>query len=134
MDENYTDFGFSASVTGVSNVDGTTSMGLKYEDSTGIDFDVNVTGADSDAALEKLTFATITKLATEKKKQEEMEKKNKAAEKRNDEILKLISELDKLDVQRAELNEKIKAMRYAQKENLEVATETDVNKFFDFLK
>lgn len=134
MDENYTDFGFSASVTGVSNVDGTTSMGLKYEDSTGINFDVNVTGADSDAALEKLTFATITKLATEKKKQEEMEKKNKAAEKRNDEILKLVSELDKLDVQRAELNEKIKAMRYAQKENLEVATETDVNKFFDFLK
>lgn len=134
MDENYTDFGFSASVTGVSNVDGTTSMGLKYEDSTGIDFDVNVTGADSDAALEKLTFATITKLATEKKKQEEMEKKNKAAEKRNDEILKLVSELDKLDVQRAELNEKIKAMRCAQKENLEVATETDVNKFFDFLK
>ena len=134
MDENYTDFGFSASVTGVSNVDGTTSIGLKYEDSTGIDFDVNVTGADSDAALEKLTFATITKLATEKKKQEEMEKKNKAAEKRNDEILKLVSELDKLDVQRAELNEKIKAMRYAQKENLEVATETDVNKFFDFLK
>lgn len=134
MDENYTDFGFSASVTGVSNVDGTTSMGLKYEDSTGVNFDVNVTGADSDAALEKLTFATITKLATEKKKQEEMEKKNKAAEKRNDEILKLVSELDKLDVQRAELNEKIKAMRYAQKENLEVATETDVNKFFDFLK
>lgn len=134
MDENYTDFGFSASVTGVSNVDGTTSMGLKYEDSTGIDFDVNVTGADSDAALEKLTFATITKLATERKKQEEMEKKNKAAEKRNDEILKLVSELDKLDVQRAELNEKIKAMRYAQKENLEVATETDLNKFFDFLK
>lgn len=134
MDENYTDFGFSASVTGVSNIDGTTSMGLKYEDSTGIDFDVNVTGADSDAALEKLTFATITKLATEKKKQEEMEKKNKAAEKRNDEILKLVSELDKLDVQRAELNEKIKAMRYAQKENLEVATETDLNKFFDFLK
>lgn len=134
MDENYTDFGFSASVTGVSNVDGTTSIGLKYEDSTGIDFDVNVTGADSDAALEKLTFATITKLATEKKKQEEMEKKNKAAEKRNDEILKLVSELDKLDVQRAELNEKIKAMRYAQKENLEVATETDLNKFFDFLK
>lgn len=134
MDENYTDFGFSASVTGVSNVDGTTSMGLKYEDSTGIDFDVNVTGADSDAALEKLTFATITKLATEKKKQEEMEKKNKVAEKRNDEILKLVSELDKLDVQRAELNEKIKAMRYAQKENLEVATETDLNKFFDFLK
>lgn len=134
MDENYTDFGFSASVTGVSNVDGTTSIGLKYEDSTGINFDVNVTGADSDAALEKLTFATITKLATEKKKQEEMEKKNKAAEKRNDEILKLVSELDKLDVQRAELNEKIKAMRYAQKENLEVATETDLNKFFDFLK
>ncbi len=134
MDENYTDFGFSASVTGVSNVNGTTSMGLKYEDSTGIDFDVNVTGADSDAALEKLTFATITKLATEKKKQEEIEKKNKAAEKRNDEILKLVSELDKLDVQRAELNEKIKAMRYAQKENLEVATETDLNKFFDFLK
>lgn len=134
MDENYTDFGFSASVTGVSNVDGTTSMGLKYEDSTGVNFDVNVTGADSDAALEKLTFATITKLATEKKKQEEMEKKNKAAEKRNDEILKLVSELDKLDVQRAELNEKIKAMRYAQKENLEVATETDPNKFFDFLK
>lgn len=134
MDENYTDFGFSASVTGVSNVDGTTSMGLKYEDSTGVNFDVNVTGADSDAALEKLTFATITKLATEKKKQEEMEKKNKSAEKRNDEILKLVSELDKLDVQRAELNEKIKAMRYAQKENLEVATETDVNKFFDFLK
>lgn len=134
MDENYTDFGFSASVTGVSNVDGTTSMGLKYEDSTGVNFDVNVTGADSDAALEKLTFATITKLATEKKKQEEMEKKNKAAEKRNDEILKLVSELDKLDVQRAELKEKIKAMRYAQKENLEVATETDVNKFFDFLK
>lgn len=134
MDENYTDFGFSASVTGVSNVDGTTSMGLKYEDSTGINFDVNVTGADSDAALEKLTFATITKLATEKKKQEEMEKKNKAAEKRNDKILKLVSELDKLDVQRAELNEKIKAMRYAQKENLEVATETDLNKFFDFLK
>lgn len=132
MDENYTDFGFSASVTGVSNVDGTTSMGLKYEDSTGVNFDVNVTGADSDAALEKLTFATITKLATEKKKQEEMEKKNKAAEKRNDEILKLVSELDKLDVQRAELNEKIKAMRYAQKENLEVATETDLNKFFDF--
>lgn len=134
MDENYTDFGFSASVTGVSNVDGTTSMGLKYEDSTGINFDVNVTGADSDAALEKLTFATITKLATEKKKQEEMEKKNKAAEKRNDEILKLVSELDKLDVQRAELNEKIKAMRYAQKENLEVATETDLDKFFNFLK
>lgn len=134
MDENYTDFGFSASVTGVSNVDGTTSMGLKYEDSTGVNFDVNVTGADSDAALEKLTFATITKLATEKKKQEEMEKKNKAAEKRNDEILKLVSELDKLDVQRAELNEKIKAMRYAQKENLEVATETDLNKFFDFSK
>lgn len=134
MDENYTDFGFSASVTGVSNVDGTTSMGLKYEDSTGVNFDVNVTGADSDAALEKLTFATITKLATEKKKQEEMGKKNKAAEKRNDEILKLVSELDKLDVQRAELNEKIKAMRYAQKENLEVATETDLNKFFDFLK
>lgn len=134
MDENYTDFGFSASVTGVSNVDGTTSMGLKYEDSTGVNFDVNVTGADSDAALEKLTFATITKLATEKKKQEEMEKKNKAAEKRNDEILKLVSELDKLDVQRAELNEKIKAMRYAQKENLEVATETNLNKFFDFLK
>lgn len=134
MDENYTDFGFSASVTGVSNVDGTTSMGLKYEDSTGVNFDVNVTGADSDAALEKLTFATITKLATEKKKQEEMEKKNKAAEKRNDEILKLVSELDKLDVQRAELNEKIKAMRYAQRENLEVATETDLNKFFDFLK
>lgn len=134
MDENYTDFGFSASVTGVSNVDGTTSMGLKYEDSTGIDFDVNVTGADSDAALEKLTFATITKLATEKKKQEEMEKKNKAAEKRNDEILKLVSELDKLDIQRAELNEKIKAMRYAQKKNLEVATETDLDKFFDFLK
>ena len=134
MDKNYTDFGFSASVTGVSNVDGTTSMGLKYEDSTGVNFDVNVTGADSDAALEKLTFATITKLATEKKKQEEMEKKNKAAEKRNDEILKLVSELDKLDVQRAELNEKIKAMRYAQKENLEVATETDPNKFFDFLK
>jgi|GEM_PF-4702319 hypothetical protein len=134
MDENYTDFGFSASVTGVSNVDGTTSMGLKYEDSTGVNFDVNVTGADSDAALEKLTFATITKLATEKKKQEEMEKKNKAAEKRNDKILKLVSELDKLDVQRAELNEKIKAMRYAQKENLEVATETDLNKFFDFLK
>lgn len=134
MDENYTDFGFSASVTGVSNIDGTTSMGLKYGDSTGIDFDVNVTGADSDAALEKLTFATITKLATEKKKQEEMAKKNKAAEKRNDEILKLVSELDKLDVQRAELNEKIKAMRYAQKENLEVATETDLNKFFDFLK
>lgn len=134
MDENYTDFGFSASVTGVSNVDGTTSMGLKYEDSTGVNFDVNVTGADSDAALEKLTFATITKLATEKKKQEEMEKKNKAAEKRNDEILKLVSELDKLDVQRAELNEKIKAMRYAQKENLEVATETDLDKFFDFLK
>lgn len=134
MDENYTDFGFSASVTGVSNVDGTTSMGLKYEDSTGVNFDVNVTGADSDAALEKLTFATITKLATEKKKQEEMEKKNKAAEKRNDEILKLVSELDKLDVQRAKLNEKIKAMRYAQKENLEVATETDLNKFFDFLK
>lgn len=134
MDENYTNFGFSASVTGVSNVDGTTSMGLKYEDSTGVNFDVNVTGADSDAALEKLTFATITKLATEKKKQEEMEKKNKAAEKRNDEILKLVSELDKLDVQRAELNEKIKAMRYAQKENLEVATETDLNKFFDFLK
>ena len=134
MDENYTDFGFSASVTGVSNVDGTTSMGLKYEDSTGVNFDVNVTGADSDAALDKLTFATITKLATEKKKQEEMEKKNKAAEKRNDEILKLVSELDKLDVQRAELNEKIKAMRYAQKENLEVATETDPNKFFDFLK
>lgn len=134
MDENYTDFGFSASVTGVSNVDGTTSMGLKYEDSTGVNFDVNVTGADSDAALEKLTFATITKLATEKKKQEKMEKKNKAAEKRNDEILKLVSELDKLDVQRAELNEKIKAMRYAQKENLEVATETDLNKFFDFLK
>lgn len=132
MDENYTDFGFSASVTGVSNVDGTTSMGLKYEDSTGVNFDVNVTGADSDAALEKLTFATITRLATEKKKQEEMEKKNKAAEKRNDEILKLVSELDKLDVQRAKLNEKIKAMRYAQKENLEVATETDVNKFFDF--
>lgn len=134
MDENYTDFGFSASVTGVSNVDGTTSMGLKYEDSTGVNFDVNVTGADSDAALEKLTFATITKLTTERKKQEEMEKKNKAAEKRNDEILKLVSELDKLDVQRAELNEKIKAMRYAQKENLEVATETDLNKFFDFLK
>lgn len=134
MDEKYTDFGFSASVTGVSNVDGTTSMGLKYEDSTGVNFDVNVTGADSDAALEKLTFSTITKLATEKKKQEEMKKKNKAAEKRNDEILKLVSELDKLDVQRAELNEKIKAMRYAQKENLEVATETDVNKFFDFLK
>lgn len=134
MDEKYTDFGFSASVTGVSNVDGTTSMGLKYEDSTGVNFDVNVTGADSDAALEKLTFATITKLATEKKKQEEMEKKNKAAEKRNDKILKLVSELDKLDVQRAELNEKIKAMRYAQKENLEVATETDLNKFFDFLK
>lgn len=134
MDENYTDFGFSASVTGVSNVDGTTSMGLKYEDSTGVNFDVNVTGADSDAALEKLTFATITKLATEKKKQEEMEKKNKVAEKRNDEILKLVSELDKLDVQRAELNGKIKAMRYAQKENLEVATETDLNKFFDFLK
>lgn len=134
MDENYTDFGFSASVTGVSNVDGTTSMGLKYEDSTGVNFDVNVTGADSDAALEKLTFATITKLATEKKKQEEMKKKNKAAEKRNDEILKLVSELDKLDVQRAELNEKIKAMRYAQKENLEVTTETDLNKFFDFLK
>lgn len=134
MDENYTDFGFSASVTGVSNVDGTTSMGLKYEDSTGVNFDVNVTGADSDSALEKLTFATITKLATEKKKQEEMEKKNKAAEKRNDEILKLVSELDKLDVQRAELNEKIKAIRYAQKENLEVATETDLNKFFDFLK
>lgn len=134
MDKNYTDFGFSASVTGVSNVDGTTSMGLKYEDSTGVNFDVNVTGADSDAALEKLTFATITKLATEKKKQEKMEKKNKAAEKRNDEILKLVSELDKLDVQRAELNEKIKAMRYAQKENLEVATETDLNKFFDFLK
>lgn len=134
MDENYTDFGFSASVTGVSNVDGTTSMGLKYEDSTGVNFDVNVTGADSDAALEKLTFATITKLAVEKKKQEEMAKKNKAAEKRNDEILKLVSELDKLDVQRAELNEKIKAMRYAQKENLEVATETDLNKFFDFLK
>lgn len=134
MDENYTDFGFSASVTGVSNVDGTTSMGLKYEDSTGVNFDVNVTGADSDAALEKLTFATITKLATEKKKQEEMEKKNKAAEKRNDEILKLVSELDKLDIQRAELNEKIKAMRYAQKENLEVATETDLDKFFDFLK
>lgn len=134
MDENYTDFGFSASVTGVSNVDGTTSMGLKYEDSTGVNFDVNATGADSDAALEKLTFATITKLATEKKKQEEMKKKNKAAEKRNDEILKLVSELDKLDVQRAELNEKIKAMRYAQKENLEVATETDLNKFFDFLK
>jgi len=134
MDENYTDFGFSASVTGVSNVDGTTSMGLKYEDSTGVNFDVNVTGADSDAALEKLTFATITKLAAEKKKQEEMEKKNKAAEKRNDKILKLVSELDKLDTQRAELNEKIKAMRYAQKENLEVATETDLNKFFDFLK
>lgn len=134
MDENYTDFGFSASVTGVSDVDGTTSMGLKYEDSTGVNFDVNVAGADSDAALEKLTFATITKLATEKKKQEEIEKKNKAAEKRNDEILKLVSELDKLDVQRAELNEKIKAMRYAQKENLEVATETDLNKFFDFLK
>lgn len=134
MDENYTDFGFSASVTGVSDVDGTTSMGLKYEDSTGVNFDVNVTGADSDAALEKLTFATITKLAAEKKKQEEMEKKNKAAEKRNDEILKLVSELDKLDVQRAELNEKIKAMRYAQKENLEVATETDLDKFFDFLK
>lgn len=134
MGENYTDFGFSASVTGVSNVDGTTSMGLKYEDSTGVNFDVNVTGADSDAALEKLTFVTITKLATEKKKQEEMEKKNKAAEKRNDEILKLVSELDKLDVQRAELNEKIKAIRYAQKENLEVATETDLNKFFDFLK
>lgn len=134
MDENYTDFGFSASVTGVSNVDGTTSMGLKYEDSTGVNFDVNVTGADSDAALEKLTFATITKLATEKKKQEEMKKKNKAAEKRNDEILKLVSELDKLDVQRAELNEKIKAMRYAQKENLEVAAETDLDKFFDFLK
>lgn len=134
MDKNYTDFGFSASVTGVSNVDGTTSMGLKYEDSTGVNFDVNVTGADSDAALEKLTFATITKLAAEKKKQEEMAKKNKAAEKRNDEILKLVSELDKLDVQRAELNEKIKAMRYAQKENLEVATETDLNKFFDFLK
>ena len=72
MDEKYTDFGFSASVTGVSNVDGTTSMGLKYEDSTGVNFDVNVTGADSDAALEKLTFATITKLATEKKKQKEM--------------------------------------------------------------
>lgn len=134
MDENYTDFGFSASVTGVSNVDGTTSMGLKYEDSTGVNFDVNATGVDSDAALEKLTFATITKLATEKKKQEETKKKNKAAEKRNDEILKLVSELDKLDVQRAELNEKIKAMRYAQKENLEVATETDLNKFFDFLK
>lgn len=134
MDENYTDFGFSASLTGVSNVDGTTSIGLKYEDSTGINFDVNVTGTDSDAALEKLTFATITRLATEKKKQEKMKKKNKAAEKRNDEILKLVSELDKLDVQRTELNEKIKAMRYAQKENLEVATETDVNKFFDFLK
>ena len=134
MDKNYTDFGFSASVTGVSNVDGTTSMGLKYEDSTGVNFDVNVTGADSGAALEKLTFATITKLATEKKKQEEMEKKNKAAEKRNDEILKIVSELDKLDVRRAELNEKIKAMRYAQKENLEVATEADLNKFFDFLK
>lgn len=134
MDEKYTDFGFSASVTGVSNVDGTTSMGLKYEDSTGVDFDVNVTGADSDAALEKLTFATITKLATEKKKQEEIQKKNKAAEKRNDEILKLVSELDKLDIQRAELNEKIKTMRYAQEENLEIATETDLNKFFDFLK
>ena len=132
MDGKYTDFGFSASITGVSNVDGTTSMGLKYEDSTGVNFDVNVTGADSDTALEKLTFATITKLATEKKKQEEMEKKNKIAEKRNDKILKLVSELDKLDVQRAELNEKIKAMRYAQKENLEVATETDVNKVFDF--
>lgn len=134
MDENYTDFGFSASVTGVSNVDGTTSMGLKYEDSTGVNFDVNVTGADSDAALEKLTFATITKLATEKKKQEEMAKKNKAAEKRNDKILKLVSELDKLDAQRAELNEKIKAMRYAQESNIELATETDPNKFFDFLK
>lgn len=132
MDGKYTDFGFSASITGVSNVDGTTSMGLKYEDSTGVNFDVNVTGADSDTALEKLTFATITKLATERKKQEEMEKKNKIAEKRNDKILKLVSELDKLDVQRAELNEKIKAMRYAQKENLEVATETDVNKVFDF--
>lgn len=132
MDGKYTDFGFSASITGVSNVDGTTSMGLKYEDSTGVNFDVNVTGADSDTALEKLTFATITKLATEKKKQEEMEKKNKIAEKRNDKILKLVSELDELDVQRAELNEKIKAMRYAQKENLEVATETDVNKVFDF--
>ena len=134
MDENYTDFGFSASVTGVSNVDVTTSMGLKYEDSTGIDFDVNVTGAESDAALEKLTFATITKLATEKKKQEEMEKKNKAAEKRNDEILKLASELDKLDTQRAELVKKIDAMRHAQENNLGMVTETDLNKFFDFLK
>ena len=134
MDKDYTDFGFSASVTGVLNTNGATSMGLKYEDSTGIKFDVNTTGTDADSALEKLAMTTITKLATEKKKQEEMQKKNKAAEKRNDKILKLVSELDKLDVQRAELNEKIKAMRYAQKENLGMATETDIEKFFDFLK
>lgn len=63
-----------------------------------------------------------------------MEKKNKAAEKRNDEILKLASELDKLDTQRAELAKKIDTMRHAQENNLGMVTETDLDKFFDFLK
>lgn len=131
----YTNYGFTAHVTGVVNENGDSSIGIKYEDSDGIKFDTNKSGKDFNKVLQDLYTDAITKICGMLTKQEELRKKEEEAVKDNEHIAELTSQLDALDKQRKELNDKIETLR-GTKKDVKTGIDKDVDDFeklFSFL-
>jgi predicted nucleic acid-binding Zn-ribbon protein len=131
----YTNYGFTAHVTGVVNENGDSSIGIKYEDSDGIKFDTNKSGKDFNKVLQDLYTDAITKICGMLTKQEELRKKEEEAAKDNEHIAELTSQLDALDKQRKELNDKIETLR-GTKKDVKTGIDKDVDDFeklFSFL-
>lgn len=130
-----TNYGFTANITGVVNEDGENSVGIKYEDSDGIKFDTNKSGKDFNKVLQDLYTDAITKICGMLTKQEELRKKEEEAAKDNEHIAELTSQLDALDKQRKELNDKIETLR-GTKKDAKTSIDKDVDDFeklFSFL-
>ena len=131
----YTNYGFTAHVTGVVNENGDSSIGIKYEDSDGIKFDTNKSGKDFNKVLQVLYTDAITKICGMLTKQEELREKEEEAAKDNEHIAELTSQLDALDKQRKELNDKIETLR-GTKKDVKTGIDKDVDDFeklFSFL-
>lgn len=124
----YTNYGFTANITGVVNEDGENSVGIKYEDSDGIKFDTNKSGKDFNKILMDLYVDSIAKFTNATNKQEELRKKEEKASKDNEHIAELTSQLDALDKQRKELNDKIETLR-GTKEDVKTGIDKDVSEF-----
>lgn len=131
----YTNYGFTANITGVVNEDGENSVGIKYEDSDGIKFDTNKSGKDFNKILMDLYIDSITKFTNATNKQEELRKKEEKVAKDNEHIAELTSQLDALDKQRKELNDKIETLR-GTKKDVKTGIDKDVSeleKLFSYL-